>query len=61
VQRAIATFIFSAEEAVRNVGEVVGVDLSEAHRSMRGWYERFPLGPIAAITPYRETGGGSRD
>lgn len=52
LDRAIMTFRLSAEEALRSVGEVVAVDLSAKTKGYHGVFERFPLGPITAITPF---------
>lgn len=52
MDRAAMTIKLSAEEAIRNVGEVVAVDFSSKNKGYRALYERFPLGPISAITPF---------
>lgn len=52
IDRAVMTFKLSAEEAVRNPGELVALDLSAKNQPYRGFYERFPIGPISAITPF---------
>ncbi len=52
VNRATVTFTFAAEEAKRIGGEVFPVDIQENTKNYRGFYKRFPLGPIIAITPY---------
>src|SRR6266404_7783349 len=49
VERAIFTFTLAAEESTRIQGE----ELSLAENSGRtGHVRRFPIGPIAAITPF---------
>ena len=52
IDRLALTLRLSAEEATRDVGEVVALDLHEKTRGVRGLWERFPLGPITAITPF---------
>ena len=52
LDRVATTFRLSAEEALRDVGEVQAVDLSARNKNFRALYERFPIGPISAITPF---------
>lgn len=52
VERAIFTFAVAAEEATRILGEWVPLDLTEATTGRFAIVRRFPLGPIAAITPF---------
>ncbi len=52
IVRAATTFQLSAEEAMRNTGEVVALDGSKKNQPYRGHYERFPIGPVSAITPF---------
>ena len=50
--RAIFTFRTSAEEAKRLEGAVLPLDLAPSGGRRRAIVQRFPLGPIAAITPF---------
>jgi glyceraldehyde-3-phosphate dehydrogenase (NADP+) len=50
--RAIFTFRTSAEEAKRIEGVLLPLDLSPSGGHRRAIVQRFPLGPIAAITPF---------
>ena len=52
VDRAVLTFRLGAEEAERIVGEVIPLDLMPASKGRLGVTRRFPLGPIAAISPF---------
>ena len=52
VDRAVLTFRIGAEEAERIVGEVIPLDLNPASRGRTGITRRFPIGPIAAISPF---------
>jgi len=52
VDRAAFTFEVAAEEAVRIYGEYLPLDLQEFAQGRWGMVRRFPLGPIAAITPF---------
>jgi glyceraldehyde-3-phosphate dehydrogenase (NADP+) len=52
VDRAVLTFRFGAEEAERIGGEVIPLDLNPASRGRTGIVRRFPIGPIAAISPF---------
>lgn len=52
VDRAVLTFRLGAEEAERLVGEVIPLDLMASSRGRLGITRRFPLGPIAAISPF---------
>jgi len=52
VARSIETFRFSAEEAKRLHGETVPMDASASGEQRIGFYLRFPLGVVAAITPF---------
>src|SRR5246127_5568746 len=51
VDRAILTFKTSAEEASRLGGENIPLDLMEGNEGRWGLVQRFPVGPILAITP----------
>ncbi len=52
VDRAIFTFSVAAEEAVRVGGEYLPLDWQASTAGRWGIVRRFPLGPIAAITPF---------
>jgi glyceraldehyde-3-phosphate dehydrogenase (NADP+) len=52
VDRAVLTFRLGAEEAERITGEVIPLDLMPASKGRLGVTRRFPLGPIAAISPF---------
>ena len=52
VDRAALTFRLGAEEAERLVGETIPLDLMPASRGRVGITRRFPLGPVAAISPF---------
>ncbi len=52
VDRSIFTFTTASEEAKRIGGEVIPLDLAPHAKSRFGFTRRFPLGPIAAITPF---------
>ncbi len=52
VERAIFTFAVAAEEAGRITGEFLPMDLQASSADRWGLVRRFPLGPIAAITPF---------
>jgi glyceraldehyde-3-phosphate dehydrogenase (NADP+) len=52
IERGALTFRLSAEEAERQVGEVLPLDLNAASRGRVGIVRRFPVGAIAAISPF---------
>jgi glyceraldehyde-3-phosphate dehydrogenase (NADP+) len=52
VDRAVLTFRLGAEEAERMVGEVIPLDLMASSKGRVGITRRFPIGPIAAISPF---------
>jgi acyl-CoA reductase-like NAD-dependent aldehyde dehydrogenase len=52
VDRATLTFRLGAEEAERMVGEVIPLDLMASSRGRLGITRRFPIGPVAAISPF---------
>lgn len=52
VDRAVLTFRLGAEEAERIYGEVIPLDLMPASKGRVGITRRFPIGPIAAISPF---------
>ena len=52
VERAIFTFSVAAEESTRIYGEYFPLDWQEYTAGRWGIVKRFPLGPIAGITPF---------
>jgi acyl-CoA reductase-like NAD-dependent aldehyde dehydrogenase len=52
VDRAALTFKTAAEEAARLGGESLPLDLSEGNEGRWGLVQRFPVGPILAISPF---------
>src|ERR1035438_3302749 len=52
VERAILTFKTAAEEAIRLGGESIPLDLTEGNEGRWGLVQRFPVGPVLAITPF---------
>ena len=46
------TFRLGAEEAERMVGETIPLDLMAASKGRLGITRRFPIGPIAGISPF---------
>jgi acyl-CoA reductase-like NAD-dependent aldehyde dehydrogenase len=52
VDRAVHTFKTAAEEAVRLGGESIPLDLTEGNENRWGLVQRFPVGPVLAITPF---------
>lgn len=52
VDRSIFTFRTAAEEAARIYGEVLPLDLNAASSGRFALVRRFPIGPVAAITPF---------
>jgi acyl-CoA reductase-like NAD-dependent aldehyde dehydrogenase len=52
VDRAVLTFKTAAEEAARLGGESIPLDLTEGNEGRWGLVQRFPVGPVLAITPY---------
>ena len=54
VGRAINTMTISAEEARRINGETIPFDSAEGSENRVGYYYRFPIGIIGAITPFND-------
>ncbi|MRH44294.1 aldehyde dehydrogenase family protein [Aquibacillus halophilus] len=54
VKRAIQTIRISAEEARRINGETINFDQNEGSENRVGYYYRFPIGVVAAITPFND-------
>lgn len=52
VSRAVNTLSLAAEESKRISGEVINMDLSAATGRRTGMIKRFPVGPIAGISPF---------
>jgi acyl-CoA reductase-like NAD-dependent aldehyde dehydrogenase len=52
VDRTVLTFKTAAEEAARQGGESIPLDLTEGNEGRWGLIQRFPIGPILAITPF---------
>ncbi len=51
-ERAVFTFAYAAEESVRIGGEWIPMDLMPSTVGRTAILRRFPIGPIAAITPF---------
>jgi len=54
VDRAINTITISAEEARRLNGETIPFDSAQGSENRVGYYYRFPIGIIGAITPFND-------
>jgi acyl-CoA reductase-like NAD-dependent aldehyde dehydrogenase len=52
VTRLIDTFRLAAEESVRQVGEVMPLDVSPRAAQYTGMWKRVPIGPCSFITPF---------
>lgn len=52
VVRAVSTLSIAAEETKRLVGEALPLDITPAAGNRLGIVRRFPLGPIAGISPF---------
>jgi acyl-CoA reductase-like NAD-dependent aldehyde dehydrogenase len=52
VDRAASTFKTAAEESSRLGGESIPLDLTEGNEGRWGLVQRFPVGPVLAITPF---------
>jgi acyl-CoA reductase-like NAD-dependent aldehyde dehydrogenase len=52
VDRSILTFKTAAEETSRMGGESLPLDLTEGNEGRWGLVQRFPVGPVLAITPF---------
>ncbi len=53
-ERCIQTLRISAEEARRIQGETIPFDQMEGNNNRVGYYQRFPIGIIGAITPFND-------
>ncbi len=54
VYRCGQTLRVSGEEATRILGETIAFDQQEGSENRRGYFYRFPIGVIAAITPFND-------
>ncbi|MGD8375572.1 MAG: aldehyde dehydrogenase family protein [Acidobacteriota bacterium] len=54
VGRAVNTLVLSAEEGRRLLGETIPFDTMPGSEDRWGYYYRFPIGVIAAITPFND-------
>ncbi len=54
VARCVNTLRLSAEEARRIIGETIPFDQMPGHESRVGYYYNFPIGIVAAITPFND-------
>jgi len=52
VDRTVFTFRTAAEETSRLSGESLPLDLTEGNEGRWGLIQRFPVGPVLAITPF---------
>jgi glyceraldehyde-3-phosphate dehydrogenase (NADP+) len=52
--RCTQTLRVSAEEATRILGETITFDQQKGSENRRGYFYRFPIGVIAAITPFND-------
>jgi acyl-CoA reductase-like NAD-dependent aldehyde dehydrogenase len=52
VERGVFTFNIAAEESVRGYGEYLPLDWQQSTAGRWGIVKRFPIGPIAGITPF---------
>ncbi len=52
VMRSAETFQFAADEARRISGELIPLDAAATGKNRFGYYKRYPLGVIGAITPF---------
>src|SRR6185369_5182379 len=52
IERGALTFRLAAEEAERQYGEVLPLDINAASRGRVGIVRRFPVGAVAAISPF---------
>ncbi|HEX9007414.1 MAG TPA: aldehyde dehydrogenase family protein [Bacteroidota bacterium] len=52
VERAIFTFTTASEEAKRMEGVILPLDMASSATGRQALVQRFPVGPVAAITPF---------
>ncbi|HWR83879.1 MAG TPA: aldehyde dehydrogenase family protein [Candidatus Deferrimicrobium sp.] len=53
-RRCVNTLTVSAEESKRILGETIPFDSFPGGEKRRGYYYRFPIGVVAAITPFND-------
>ncbi|MGD8684312.1 MAG: aldehyde dehydrogenase family protein [Chloroflexota bacterium] len=51
-ERGVLVFRLAAEEAERLGGETMPLDIAPAHKGRQALTRRFPVGPVAAISPF---------
>lgn len=54
VKRASLTLKLSAEEATRNSGETVTMDVEPRGKGRFAYYVRVPVGPVFSVTPFND-------
>ena len=52
VARSVSTFEIASQEALRLDGEMLTLDITESSHGKAGLTRRFPIGPIAGISPF---------
>ena len=52
VTRSVSTFEIASQEALRLDGEMLTLDITESAHGKAGLTRRFPIGPIAGISPF---------
>ncbi len=52
VARSVSTFEIASQEALRLDGEMLTLDITESSQGKAGLTRRFPIGPIAGISPF---------
>jgi acyl-CoA reductase-like NAD-dependent aldehyde dehydrogenase len=52
VERCVENLEYISEEAKRIHGETMPIDAGKSGEGRTGYYERFPIGTVAAITPF---------
>ena len=52
MSRLVDTFRIAAEESVRQLGEVMPLDISPRARGYRGMWKRVPIGACSFISPF---------
>lgn len=52
VDRSAETFKFAADEARRLCGELIPFDAAVSGKNRFGYFKRYPIGVVAAITPF---------
>ncbi len=52
VTRLIDTFRYAAEEAVRNTGEILDMEISARAKGYSGMVKHVPIGPCSLISPF---------